>query len=280
MPPEVHAGARLADPQAVEDATAGGRADGGAEASRDGGAGAWSDAYLRVRELEGRRYPDAIVARLPDVPASDPLAREWRIRADSAVRLLGHLDRLPRPLGILDVGCGNGWLANLMAGVDGSRVVAVDANEAELAQARRVFGERTNLAFVLADIAVVGTPMSDPSVIVLASMAQYVADLAALLRRLRSWLPPDGELHIIDTPFYTADELADARERSRRHYADVGVPEMADIYRHHDWAVLDEFGPEVLHHPGSGRARASRLLGRPTSPFPWIRIRGRAPARP
>lgn len=234
----------------------------------------WSAAYLRARGIEGRLYPDRVVATLPRVPRSDPLASEWRLRALTSARLLDHLARRPGPLTVLEVGCGNGWLANLVASIGGSHVIGIDVNEVELAQARRVFGERANLEFVLADITVAETPIGDPTVIVLASVAQYVADLAGLLRRLRGWLPANGELHILDTPFYLPGELEGARERSRRHYADLGVPEMSDVYRHHPWQVLDEFDPEVLYDPGSVRTRAARRLGRPTSPFPWIMIGG------
>jgi len=56
----------------------------------------WAPAYLRARSAEGRLYPDDVVARLPLVPPSDPLAREWRMRADSATRLVGYLRRGPR----------------------------------------------------------------------------------------------------------------------------------------------------------------------------------------
>ncbi|MGH2467925.1 MAG: hypothetical protein ACRDGL_09395, partial [Candidatus Limnocylindrales bacterium] len=55
--------------------------------------------YLRVRGLEGRLYPDEAVRRLPQAPRTDPLAREWRQRADSAQRLVAYLGGLPRPAG-------------------------------------------------------------------------------------------------------------------------------------------------------------------------------------
>ncbi len=230
--------------------------------------------YLRARELEGRLYPDEIVARLPWMSASDPLASEWRIRADTAGRLVRYLDGLPRPLAVLEVGCGNGWLADRIAAIDGSRVIGMDASEPELAQARRVFGGRSNLDFVLGDITVASRPIDPPTVIVMASVAQYVADLAGLVAHLRTWLPPDGELHILETPFYAPGDVERARERSRRHYEALGVPGMAEIYRHHDRRVLDQFEPVLLYRPRSVLARVERrLLGWPRSPFPWLRIR-------
>lgn len=237
-------------------------------------AAVWAAAYLQVREREGRLYPDALVARLPDVPASDPLRREWRQRADSASRLVAHLGQLPLPLVVLEVGCGNGWLANRIAGIPGSEVVGLDANEMELGQARRVFGGRPNLRFVLGDVLVVSSPVERPNVIVLASVIQYVPDLPALIRRLEGWLVPSGEIHVLDSPLYRAEELPGARERTRRYYTALGVPAMAEAYRHHDRRAVDEFAADILYRPDALRRRIERrLLGRSRSPFPWIRVR-------
>ena len=85
-----------------------------------------ADLYLRVREREGRLYTDDIASHLPDFPSDHPLKSEWLARASSARRLLKYLRRLPRSLDVLDVGCGNGWLSHLVAGVEGTRVWGLD----------------------------------------------------------------------------------------------------------------------------------------------------------
>lgn len=241
---------------------------------RDAPPAEWTGAYLRARRLEGRLYPDDIVARLPHAPAADPLRREWLQRADSAARLVAYLSAPPRPLVALEVGCGNGWLANLVAGIPGSDVSGLDVNATELDQARRVFGDRPNLRFALADALAAPAPAVRPNVIVLASVIQYAPDLAALIRRLEEWLAPGGEIHVLDSPIYAPDDVPAARERTRRYYAELGVPEMAAVYRHHDWRALDGFPMDILGSPETARARLERrLLRRPRSPFPWLRIR-------
>ena len=235
---------------------------------------AWTSAYVRARSLEGRLYPDAIVAELPRVPATDPLLDEWQMREDSAARLSAYLGRLARPLVILDVGCGNGWLANRLAAIGRSRVIGLDANEVELGQARRVFGRRPNLTFILGDATIVPPPGDRPDVIILASVIQYVEDLPSLLLRLAGWLRPGGEIHILDSPVYRPGEVVAARERSRRYYAALGVPEMAEVYHAHDWTALEGFRVDILYRPDSARAVLERrALGRRRSPFPWLRIR-------
>lgn len=233
-------------------------------------------AYLCVRALEGRLYPDEVVRRLPDAPRTDPLAHEWRQRADSARRLVAYLAGAPRPanapLAILEVGCGNGWLTGRLAEIPGSRVTGMDLNEAELEQARRVFGGGLNLCFVTGDVRSAPAPAERLNIIVLASVIQYLADLPGLIRRLADWLAPGGEIHILDSPLYEPSALAAAGERTRAYYAGLGVPLMADLYLHHAWSEFDGLPVEVLYDPVPP-GRIGRLLARPRSPFPWLRIR-------
>ena len=239
-----------------------------------GGAGSWSGPYLKARALEKRLYSDQLVARLPEIPNAHPLAAEWRLRADSARRLVRYLGRLPRPLRVVEVGCGNGWLARAIAGIGESEVVGLDGNELELSQAARIFGSVPNLRFVLGDATVAACPLDRPPALILASFIQYVPDLPAMITRLLGWLEPGGELHILDSPIYSADDIAGARERSRAHYERLGAPEMAALYHHHAWAELDGFEVDVLYRPDAAMVRLERrLLRRPRAPFPWIRIR-------
>ena len=44
-------------------------------------------------------------------------------------------------------------------------------------------------------------------------------------------------------------------------------------YHHHQLEELAQFSPEVLRSPAAWRNRLQRrLLGKSTSPFPWLRI--------
>jgi SAM-dependent methyltransferase len=248
-------------------------AEPGAVPSADG----WSDAYLRARAREGRLLPDDVVGRLPDMPPGHPLAWEWRQRADSADRLCAYIRAQGRSIRVIDAGCGNGWLANRIATIESAFVTGVDRNGAELDQARRVFGGWPNLDFVAGDLPD-GVPTGGPAdLVVLASVIQYLPDLAGAVETLLARAAPHGELHILDSPFYGADDVAAARQRTRSHYADVGVPEMAEQYHHHVWDELAAFRFDVVYRPdGWQRKVERRLLRRPRSPFPWIRIQAGA----
>jgi SAM-dependent methyltransferase len=230
-----------------------------------------SDLYIRVRQKEGRLYPDRTVANLPSVPESDPLKKEWQLRAASLRRLTAYLNRLPRPIRLLDLGCGNGWFSRHLSSLREVEVLGVDRNPVELSQAARLFS-RPNLLFLSADIYRSPFPAEAFDIILLASVAQYFSDLSALVGKLRSMLRPRGQIHIIDSPFYESAELPAAQERTRAYYSGLGFPAMADHYFHHSYAELEPFSPTWHYRPDSSRARLSKLLGNPTSPFPWLSI--------
>ncbi len=232
-----------------------------------------SDIYSRVREKDGRLYSDDVVGRLPDLPGAHPLRTEWRARAASAARLCAHLAQLSRPLTILELGCGNGWLANRLARLHSCRVVGVDLNHFELSQAARVFAGNHRLMLLIADI--FHAPFCERSfdTIIIASAIQYFPDLPMLIQRLTPLLSERGEIHILDSPLYPPSEVAEARARTQAYYAALGFPEMADHYHHHLLDTLAGFHPVRLYDPQSPLARLRRLFHLVDSPFPWIRLR-------
>lgn len=226
--------------------------------------------YLAVREREGRLYADEVVARLPEVDRSHPHRAEWRARAASARRLIAYFQRQSRSLTILELGCGNGWLASALAGLPGSRVYGLDTNGLELTQAVRVFD---GTAFLAADVLRPPFPDRAFDAVVMASSVQYFDDLGGLLRALKPLLRPGGEVHIVDSPVYADEEVPAARRRSAAYYGDLGIPAMAGRYHHHTWAALMGFDFDILYDPSSVLSRLRRRLGSVDSPFPWLRVR-------
>jgi SAM-dependent methyltransferase len=247
-------------------------------------------AYLRARVQEQRLLADEVVRTLPYPSRRHPHAGEWRERADTARRFTSYLASLGRPVVVWELGCGNGWFAARMAQLEHVSVVGIDINDAELDQARRVFGGRPRLHFCHSDLrrgvgvhddVVVSRSSAGehdrrldqrPDIVLLASSLQYVADAHWLLADLLGAVPVGGEIHVVDTPFHHAGDLPAARERSRRHYAAIGVDEMARHYHHHGWAVFEALPHDVLYRPDALRHRLERrILRRHRSRFPWVR---------
>ncbi len=227
--------------------------------------------YLAARAAEGRSLDAEAVRRLPAAPPGSPHAREWAVRSASAERLVAHLRRTGARR-LLDLGCGNGWLAARLARALGARVTAVDVNRAELALAAEAFDGVEGLELVLADVFDDVLPRGAFDAAVLASAAQYFPDLPRLVRRLFELLAPGGEVLLLDGPLWRSRAEAEAAdERSRAHYAGVGVPALAGAFRHHERALLEPFSPRWYYLPESAGARlARRILGRPLSPFPFV----------
>lgn len=234
----------------------------------------FEDLYSNVREKEGRIYPDEIVNDLPHIVASHTLFPEWEIRARSTYKLEAYLGQKAKPLMILELGCGNGWLANRLAQISGCNVYAVDLNRKELEQGARVFSETHSLKFIYGNISENIFRPASFDLILLASSVQYFHDLESLLQCLQGLLKQDGEIHIIDTPFYTAKLADDAKRRSVDYYENLGYPEMAGHYYQHRWTQLREFNYTIKYDPRSYIVKfRRRFLKRIVSPFPWIIIR-------
>src|SRR4030095_8712292 len=70
--------------------------------------------YLALRAKERRIYTDEELMALPSISNNHPHAKEWAVRASSARELLGYL-RLKGAKQILEVGCGNGWLSDMLS---------------------------------------------------------------------------------------------------------------------------------------------------------------------
>jgi ubiquinone/menaquinone biosynthesis C-methylase UbiE len=229
--------------------------------------------YLKVRDREGRIYPDSIVKNLPHVESNHPLYWEWQIRGKSLNKLQTYLSQKRRSITILDLGCGNGWLANRLAQIPHCRVYAADLNQLELEQGARVFSETTSLHFIYGGIFDDVFSENSFDIILLASSGQYFSNIQKLIKRLLDLLKEAGEIHIIDSPFYTEKSAAIARQRTIDYYQELGYPEMADYYCQHRWTELAEFHYRIKYKPRSYfQGFRRRFLKKIISPFPWIVI--------
>lgn len=226
----------------------------------------FSSLYLDTRKKEGRLYSDEQTAQLPATKSSDLHHSEWKVRARSAARLFRYLSGKNRPLSLLEVGCGNGWLSARLSALEHSRVTGIDINALELDQAARVFRNRHNLHFYKRSLYETA-PHYD--VIVFAASIQYFPSFAEVMRRALSLLNGGGEIHILDSLFYKPQQLAGAIERSREYYRGMGQEALAAFYFHHEAAALDVFNHHYLFDP---RAYINRMFRRQDI-FPWIRIR-------
>lgn len=224
--------------------------------------------YIEVRKKENRIYTDSEVFRLPEVFPSHDHAKEWKVRKRSAQKLTRYLVKKHRPLKILEVGCGNGWLSFQLSNIRNAEVTGLDINIEEMRQAIRVF-DKDNLNFVYGNL---GEGIFEDlkfDCVVFAASIQYFSSLTKIIPACLKLLTDEGEVHLVDTYFYTAKERSHAANRTFNYYHAIGFPEMAENYYHHTYDDLRLFKYKIISNPAG--IVNSLLRGRKY--FPWIIIR-------
>lgn len=234
---------------------------------------AFEDHYLQAREKEGRLLSDELVKMLPILPDAHLLRKEWLLRASTQGRLCKYLSSKQSQASMLDVGCGNGWFSNKLKSVlPEAKVYALDVNLQELQQASRLFGEN-RISYLYGDIFQDIFALRSFDIIILNSTIQYFDNFRVLLSRLFDLLSEDGEIHIVDSPFYKTQELKnEASMRSSSYFSGIGVKEMTPHYHHHTFDRIKEYRYSVMYNPKSFQNKLKGVLGNRTNPFPWIRI--------
>jgi len=232
----------------------------------------FEDLYLKVREKEKRLYSDEIISLLPSVQKNHPHVKEWMIRKKSYLKFRNYLQRKNKPLHILDLGCGNGWMSNQLSAINHSVVTGVDLNSYEIATAKRVFKNNKSLTFYAGELfQEIIFQKNQFDIIVLAASIQYFPDLKRLIGQLTEWLRVDGEIHILDSHFYTENNLARAKEASLNYYKGLDCSMMADFYYHHLWSDLHEFHFKIMNRTWKDKILL-KIFNRKSNYFPWIII--------
>jgi ubiquinone/menaquinone biosynthesis C-methylase UbiE len=150
-------------------------------------------------------YTDREVAQLPYLMGSHPRYREWTNRITSTDRLVRYLSAHKRSAGILEIGCGNGWLSRRLADVPGCRVIGLDPNLGELRQAARVFRKQRNLKFIYGEFYSDVLRELSFDIIVVAATSQYFPSVPDLIKDALGYLRPHGELHLLDSALLSTD---------------------------------------------------------------------------
>ena len=145
-------------------------------------------------------------SRLPEVDPDDRFRDEWRFRAISFRSFIRDVvepmeRRLGRPLAVLDLGAGLGWVSNRLS-ERGHEVVGVDLSD----DARDGLGAwpryTTRWSPVQAEFE--RLPFTDASVdlVLFDASLHYSTDIGATLAEALRVLRPAGSVAIVDTPIY------------------------------------------------------------------------------
>jgi ubiquinone/menaquinone biosynthesis C-methylase UbiE len=232
---------------------------------------AFEQLYLQVLKREKRFYSDDEVKLLPYALQRNVHKSEWQLRTKTFLRFRNYLSNKKSKLNILDVGCGNGWLIGKLAREFEHNYFGIDTNLAELEQADRLF-KNENVRFIYGDISKASLPTDTFNIVILNSTFQYFKDVDLLLKELLTISKSYGEIHIIDTLFYLANEQFIARNDSLKHFTSLGVPDMATKIFHHTLNELKYFRIKMLYNPASLKNKVSNFIFEKDSFCPWIMI--------
>jgi len=182
-------------------------------------------AYAEQRASEGRGAGG--IEELMALPylRSGPQAPQWAVRARSFDRLVEAIVKplgraLQRPLRVLDLGAGNGWLCHRLM-LLGHRAIALDVrvDDVDGLGAARHYASRLPRLFgrVAASFDAVPLPDATFDIAVFNASLHYAVDPRAALAEAARVVAPGGRVVVLDSPVYRreADGMAMVREKHR-----------------------------------------------------------------
>lgn len=229
----------------------------------------FDQAYLDLRKRENRIFELHEIERLPKVGSDHIHYQEWRKRQHSFSMFTEYVNHMNFK-SICDLACGNGWFLNQLAS-EFNRVVGIEVNDFELHQAEQILGKYKNVDLYLGDIFELNLDEKFDIITINAGI-QYFHPLENIIKRMLDLLTPNGEIHILDSPFYKnkADsELAKARSKS--YYTNRGSESLSRFYHHHCLDDLQSFNYKLMYNPRSIINRLKKSM-KVQSPFYWIKI--------
>jgi len=186
--------------------------------------------YETIRQAEGRGSADpAYYRQLPFADLSKRFSNDWKIRAASYRSLVAHLiaplESARRPLKILDLGAGNGWLSYQLA-KRGHTVAAIDL----LTNANDGLGAHVHydVSFTPIQSEFDLLPLVDQQadLVIFNSSFHYSPRYETTLAEALRVVNETGDVVIIDTPIYSnaSSGAQMAAERHAQFQSKYGFP--------------------------------------------------------
>lgn len=193
--------------------------------------------YMRLRDREGRGSGG--VAELLSLPylLDGAMARQWQVHARSfrafQSRIVAPAARrmAPRPLDVLDVGAGNGWLCYRLAR-DGHRAVATDLrlDVVDGLGAGVSYGDHLDRDFARVAAAFDSLPFGDQSfdLAVFVASLHCASDLRETIDEVAGVVRSGGRIAVLDSPFYRTEAVGEAMVTERTRSTHEHLADLAD----------------------------------------------------
>ena len=191
--------------------------------------------YGAHRASEGRAHSRAELFALPYL-RSGPLAKQWSVRARTFEvfmrRVVAPAARtVDRPLRLLDLGAGNGWLCHRLARA-GGHAVAVDIRDDSidgLGAAKPFFSAGfPPFGRIVASFDALPIHDAEFDIVVFNASLHYATSLHVVLDEARRVARKGGRLAVLDSPFYKRDGDGRAMVDDKRRNASAQFGERAE----------------------------------------------------
>ncbi len=195
--------------------------------------------YADHRRAEGRGYGGRALFDLPYVK-DDAFARQWRVRARTFEAFMARVvrpqaARLGRPLSVLDLGAGNGWLSYRVAS-EGHRAHALDIRDDGIdglgAAAPFVDRMPDRMECIVAPFDAIPLAAASVDIALFNASLHYATDLRAVMAEARRVVRPGGAIAVLDSPFYAREAdgmamVAEKRQQARQRFGERSSSLMA-----------------------------------------------------
>lgn len=197
---------------------------------------AFATAYAEHRGAEGRSLCSADLLALPWLRRG-PQAEQWAVRARTFEafrdRILRPVARKSgRPLNVLDLGAGNGWLS-YRAGSEGHSAIALDIRADRIdglgAADCLVAQSAGRIERVIASFDAIPLADDTADITVFNASLHYASDLRAVLAEAHRVTRPGGTIAILDSPFYRREADGEAMVAEKRRHAREWFGERAAV---------------------------------------------------
>ena len=183
--------------------------------------GRFLEEYRQIRHAEGRgsQHP-AYYRALPFHDVSGRNTAMWAMRARTYScferKVLAPMERrLARPLQILDLGAGNGWLSYRLS-LRTHRPIALDIFSDSLDGLRAARHYPIAFPLIEADFSVLPFERETFDLAIFNASLHYSTDYVSTLREVKRCLRPSGAIIILESPYYQRREYGE-RMAEERH---------------------------------------------------------------
>ncbi|MDB5710377.1 MAG: hypothetical protein JWL96_2447 [Sphingomonas bacterium] len=186
--------------------------------------------YGAHRAAEGRGYSGEELLCLPYLTRGR-WAKQWAVRTRSfdafVARVVVPLRRAAgRPLQVLDLGAGNGWLSYRLA-LAGDDCIAIDIRDDDIDGLGAAAALQRHASFTCVPASFDALPVAEDAadLAVFNAALHYATDLEATLREAARTVRAGGQLVILDSPFYAraADGAAMVAEKHAQSESRFGA---------------------------------------------------------